>query len=121
MLRIVPKRGDGVAIEISHHERGGRYAEGWRTADPSIEREQVHPAIVVSTLLRLIVVSLVRGSRLRGCKTERIGAAGAVGRVQIRVVGKQIEAHERLKMIAGVEWRLQRIDTLRRARRCCER
>ena len=60
-------------------------ATGGRPGDAGVEREQVHHSAVKGHLLRRVVVVLIVGGSLRAIQTERIGRAGAVGRIQIGI------------------------------------
>src|SRR5215831_8422859 len=99
MLRVVPERGDGVAVVIAHHETGGREGAGPTRASAASEfRKEVGLAAVVRALLRRVEVRLVGGGGLRSIEAERIRGAIAVLRIpRVWVVREELAA----KSIAG--------------------
>ena len=87
-LRVVPHRGDGVAVVVAHHQALGlvrillaaRYVFAVepllhlrRTQDAGVARKRVHQSGVEGTLLGGVVVVLVRGCGLRARQAERLG------------------------------------------------
>ncbi len=72
VLRVVPHRGDGVAVEVAHHQGLGTDPDRRRPAAADEGREAVHVPVVVGALLRTFGVALIGRQRLRGRETERV-------------------------------------------------
>ena len=56
-----------------------------RSGSAGVEREQVHQAAVKRLLLGRVVVVLIVGGSLRTVQAERVGGAGAVGGIEVRI------------------------------------
>src|SRR5262249_55530818 len=113
VLGVVPQRRDGVAVVVAHRQAlggdGGRRRQravgGGAAGGADPRREAVHVAVVVGGLLGLVVVSLVRGRRLRGRQAERVRRIRAVlplvvrrdgrHRIGVRIIGEQVHPAER--------------------------
>ena len=77
MLRVLPHRGDGVAVEIAHHLAFGAESAGAaRRAPAGIFGEQIGLAAVIGLLLGGIGVVLVGGVGLGAVEAERLGGVG---------------------------------------------
>src|SRR4029077_13166164 len=128
-------------VVVAHHQAlggdgGGRRqravrggAAGGAAGGPDPRREAVHVSVVVGSLLRLVVVTLVRGRGLRRREAERIGRVGAVlplvvrrdrrGLIAVGIAGEQVHAGERLESVVHVERRHQ-VVVERRVAPCAE-
>src|SRR5580692_11952337 len=87
-LRVVPERCDGVAVEVTHHQRTievairkTHIAEA-ALAYPDGFREFVHESLIERRLLGSVVVVLVAGGSLTAVQPEGIR--------RIRIVGEQV-------------------------------
>ncbi len=96
VLRVVPQRGDGVAVVVAHDlALGTEGAHAARRRRAGVFREQVSLAAVISLLLGGVGVVLVGGGGLGAVETVGLGGIGAVGGVgEVGVVAQQIGADQ---------------------------
>jgi hypothetical protein len=84
VLRVVPHRGDGVAVVITHHLAGAVFV-GRRTRQSFTRAgefwEKIHLAVVERLLFGRVIVILVGGRRLRAVEAERIDRTRAITRI----------------------------------------
>ena len=95
MLRVIPQRGDGIAVEVPHHQalvlavgelRGAKAV----FADADAGRKHVHQPLVEGFLLVAVIVILIAGRRLRAIEPKRVDRIAPIGRVaSIGIVGEQ--------------------------------
>src|SRR5258708_3868818 len=89
MLRVVPQSCDRVAIKVGKVQTcraADASARWWRTGLPYEQREQIHNSVVEGLLFCLVAVALVPCDGLRTIQPKRISGAGAVRRIQVRIV-----------------------------------
>ena len=109
-LRVIPQRGDGVAVVVAHHQSVG--TEGAGAADgvvAGMQREEVGLAVVVGLLFRRVAVILAFGIGLGAIQAERIDRVDAIGRVELVGIRKEqagIQAFDLRRERPGVERRL---------------
>ena len=112
MLRVVPKRGDGIAVVVPHGQSGGgdnRTARRRRTCGADRRREGVHQTVIEGHLLRGVVMILIRGRSFAAIEAEGIGGAFGVRRVGgVGIVAQQgtLQAIHRRRPGGGNEARL---------------
>src|ERR1700678_1504287 len=97
MLRVIPQRSHGIAVEIAHHERAAVTVIGASWRELGKGGKLVHQAQVELLLLGQVTVVAVTGETLRTIVAERIYP------VRIEVQQRRRESVNRRRVVRGNE------------------